>query len=108
MVVLPSGKRLNIRARRRCLRCGASTWHICYGIRYEKPEPKTKFYVKHLFWSCEVCGTASEETRQVEELSEQAMLVNRLLKVTEEYDLRSSTIRVGNGTVTFVATLSTS
>jgi len=33
MVVTPSGRCITVRALRKCKKCGASTWHVCYGIR---------------------------------------------------------------------------
>lgn len=94
MVVPPSSKRLTIRNQRPCSKCGTSTWHICYGIRYEKPEPSSDFYEKHLFWSCKRCDEPSEETKQIPEPTEQTMLLTRLLRLVEENNLDGSTLEV--------------
>jgi len=107
MVVPPSSKRLTIRNQRPCSKCGTSTWHICYGIRYEKPEPSSDFYEKHLFWSCERCGEPSEETKQIPEPTEQTMLLTRLLRLVEENNLDGSTLEVKGRQVVFTASFPT-
>jgi len=93
MVVGSSGKRMNIRAFRRCLKCGISTEHVCYGSQYKKPEPASESYLKHMFWACERCGESSEELKEVPEPTERLMLIKRLLKVGEDYDVKSVSIQ---------------
>lgn len=68
---------------------------------YEKPQPTDGAYTKHLFWSCKACGKASVETEQIPELTEQAMLVKRLLQLIEELKFRASTLHVEGETVSF-------
>lgn len=92
MVVGPSGKRIT-KASRRCTKCGVSTQQVCYGIRYEKPDPASESYAKHMFLTCETCGELSEELREIPELTEQLMLINRLLKIGEDYDVKSVSIQ---------------
>ena len=93
MGVAPSGKRIGIRAFRKCLKCGTSTNNVCYGIRYEKPDPASESYLKHMFWACERCGEPSEELKEVPEPTERLMLTKRLLKVGEDYDVKSVTLQ---------------
>jgi len=93
MVVGPSGKRINIRAFRKCLKCGISTEHVCYGLRYEKPDHASESYVKHMSWACERCGESYEELKEVPEPTERLMLIIRLLKVGEDYDVKNVSIQ---------------
>jgi len=100
MTVGPSGKHMTIRALRPCAKCKSSTQHLCYGIRYEKPEPTTESYVKHMFWTCQTCGEPSEELREVPEPTERTMLTQRLLRVGEDYDVKSVSIQSEANAVT--------
>ena len=94
------GRSITIRARRGCAKCRISTWHVCYGIRYEKPILTADCYLKHMFWTCEVCGETSEELKELPEPTERVMLVKRLLKVGEDYDVKSVSIHSDARTVT--------
>jgi len=93
MVVGPSGKRVSIRVCQKCRKCGISTEHVCYGIRYEKRDRASESYLKHMFWACGRCGESSEEVKEVPEPTERLMLIKRLLKVGEDYDVKSVSIQ---------------
>jgi len=85
MVVTPSGRRISIRALRKCEKCGVSTWHLCSGIRYEKSERAADWYMKRMYWNCMNCGQSSEELKEVPEPTERSMLLKRLLEVGEVF-----------------------
>jgi len=46
-----------------------------------------------MFWACERCGESSEELKEVPEPTERLMLIKRLLKVGEDYDVKSVSIQ---------------
>ena len=99
MAIAP-GRTITIRDQRECVKCHALSWQICYGIRYEKPDPTADHYLKHMFWACERCGESSEEAKEVPEPTERVMLIKRLLKVGEDYDVKTVSIQSDANAVT--------
>jgi len=99
MVIL-AGRKIPIRAQRECVTCHALTWQICYGIRYENPDPTADHYLKHMFWACERCSESSEELKDVPEPTDRLVLIKRLLKVGEDYDVKSVSIQSDANAVT--------
>jgi len=99
MVIL-AGRDMTIRAQRECVKCHALTWQICYGIRYEKPDPAADHHLKHMFWACERCSESSEELKEIPEPTERLMLIKRLLKVGADYDVKAVSIQSDANAVT--------
>jgi len=53
-----------------------------------------------MYWNCMNCGQPSEESKEVPEPTERVILVKRLLKVGEDYDVKGVKIESDANTVT--------
>lgn len=86
-----SGKHYTMRAKRACPTCGLMTWHSCSSIRYSQPEEPTvpESLNKRMEWICETCTKVEEEIKQVYVPTDKTRIVNRLLRLGDDYDLRS-------------------
>lgn len=93
MPVTPSGRKISIKAIRFCRKCGRSTHQVCHGIRYTKEKPESEVYRKECFWVCTVCLERTEESRELPEKTERLMLMERLIRLTEDYEFKNASIQ---------------
>ncbi len=101
MPVTPSGRKINISAKRPCKRCGRATHQICHGIRYVKEDPDGPTYRRETFWVCTVCHERIEEAKEIPEKTERLMVVERLIRLTEDYELKNAFIEAQGNRLTF-------
>ena len=75
-------------ARRLCKTCLRETWQMCVSVRYsEPPEPTVpSSLIKRMEWICDDCTNLEEEFKQVYEPTDKLRIINRLLKLPDDYD----------------------
>ena len=44
--------------------------------------------IKTMFWACSVCGFNSQEMKEVPERTDRIMLIERFMKIPEQYDVK--------------------
>lgn len=83
-----SGNHYRMRIKRQCKSCNQETWQMCVSVRYSQPtEPTVPASLrKRLEWICETCGNMEEEVKQVYEPTDKVRIINRLLRIPEDYD----------------------
>jgi len=89
-----NGNHYTLRAKRLCTRCHQLTDQTAISCRYSDPElPKApSVYLKRIEWLCDWCDNYEEETKEVLEPTDKAMIVKRLLGIPEDYDVLGFTL----------------
>jgi hypothetical protein len=61
---------------------------MCAWVKYRAPDDPTvpTSYVKMMQWICDSCGNAEEETKVVYEPTDKIRIINRLLRLGDDYD----------------------
>jgi len=101
MPVTPSGRKINISANRPCKKCGRATHQICYGIRYVKDDLEGRKYRREMFWVCTICLERNEEVKEIPEKTERLMVVERLMRLTDDYELKHASIEAQGNRLVF-------
>jgi hypothetical protein len=89
-----SGNYYSIRAKRLCKTCGETTGQSTVILKYHaSPEPTVpKSYIKEYTWLCDQCENIEIEAKRVYEPTDKAMIFNRLLRISEDYDTQHVSI----------------
>lgn len=83
-----------------CQQCRSLVKHTSYSIRYNASPSDPNTILKSFRWVCSKCGAEKEETRETLIPSSKARLISRILKMRDDYEIRSMNISAGNGTLT--------
>jgi hypothetical protein len=92
MPVTASSRILSIRAKRFCEKCRSYTEQICHSIKYRKDNPDNDWYQRIRSWVCSFCSTSSDEITDLPEQTDHTMLLRRLLRLSEDYDIKAVSI----------------
>ena len=94
------GKVLQVVDTHLCQRCRALVKHMSFSVRYNASPQDPNSVLKTFRWVCSRCGEEREETRETLIPSSRARLIGRILKMRNDYDIRSMNISAENGRLT--------
>lgn len=83
---------IQIAQRRICPKCTAFTDQICHKIRYQKNDDEVGTLLKKSYWICPTCLTETEEVRIQPLPGDKIRIINRVLKMREDYSIHSMSI----------------
>ena len=91
-MITSSGKHIQIIERRHCSKCNTFTDQVCHKIRYQQNDEQSGTLLKTSNWVCPVCLTDREEVKVQPLPGDKVKIINRLLKMNEDYAIRSMNI----------------
>src|SRR5208282_2037586 len=89
-----SGKYYGSRAKRWCKRCGGETEQDMVMNRMRStPQPTVPLtYIREQEWYCTQCDNIEQITKEVTEPTDKQRIFNRLLRLSEDYDIQTLNI----------------
>lgn len=88
-----SGRHIQIAGRRYCPICQTVTDQVCHKVRYQANSPGQEgTLVKKSYWICSVCIRESEEVKVQPLPGDKVRIINRLLKMQDDYAIQSMKI----------------
>jgi len=99
-MITRDGRVLQVVETRLCQQCRSLAKHTSFSIRYNASPSDHNSVTKTFRWVCSKCGAEREETRETLIPSSKARLISRILKMRDDYEIRSMNISAGNGTLT--------
>jgi hypothetical protein len=98
-----SGKHYSLHAKRLCKNCGVLTDQQAISCKYSAtPKPKVPpAYLKTTEWLYERCDHNEAEVKEVLEVTDKAMIMNRLMRILEDYDVLGYSITSEADGITF-------
>jgi hypothetical protein len=91
-MITSSGRHIQIIDQRHCSRCGVSTEHVCHKVRYEENPAEPRTMIKKTYWICSNCLIETEEVKTQNIPGDKVKIINRLLRMQEDYAIRSMSI----------------
>ncbi len=99
-MITRDGKVLQVVETHLCQRCKALVKHTSFHVRYNASPTDPNSVLKTFRWVCSRCGEERDETRETLIPSSRARLIGRILKMRDDYDIRSMNISAENGRLT--------
>jgi hypothetical protein len=99
-MITRDGRVLQVVETHLCQRCKALVKHTSFSVRYNASQKDPNSVLKTFRWVCSRCGEEREETREILIPSSRARLIGRILKMRDDYDIRSMNISAENGRLT--------
>jgi hypothetical protein len=87
-----NGRHIQILQKRHCTTCGAFTDQVCFSVRYASKEDDATIMIKRMLWACSVCTAETEEVREVPPLNDRTKIIQRVLRMQEDYPIQSMNI----------------
>jgi len=87
-----NGRHIQILQKRHCATCGVFTDQVCFSVRYASKEDDAGITVKRMLWACSVCTAETEEVREVPPVSDRTRIIQRVLRMQEDYPIQSMNI----------------
>lgn len=91
-MITSSGKHIQITERRHCPRCGVFTEQVCHKVRYQENDSEPTTLLKKSYWICPTCLTETEEVKNQPLPGDKVRIINRILRMQEDYAIRSMNI----------------
>jgi len=91
-MITRSGRHIQIVERRFCSKCNVFTDQICHKVRYQENEEQAGTLVKRSNWVCPTCLTETEDVKIQTLPGDKVKIINRLLKMKEDYSIQSMNI----------------
>jgi hypothetical protein len=91
-MITSSGKHIQIIERRYCSKCRVFTDQVCHKIRYQQNEEQSGTLLKMSSWVCPTCLSDREEIKVQALPGDKVKIINRLLKMKEDYAIQSMNI----------------
>jgi hypothetical protein len=92
IVITNSGKQIQIAERRYCEKCKMVFDQICHKIRYEDNPEQEGTLLKKSYWICSTCVSETEELKVQPIPGDKIRIVNRLLRMQDDYAITSMKI----------------
>ena len=92
VVTSRNGKVLQVVGTRLCQRCRSLTKHTSFSVRYNAAPSDSNRILKTFRWVCSRCGEEAEVTSDVLVPSDRARFIARILRMQDDYDIRSMSI----------------
>jgi hypothetical protein len=87
-----SGKHIQITEKRHCVKCGDFTEQVCHKVRYQDIPEQASMVLKKSYWVCPTCLTETEEIKNQILPGDKVRIINRLLRMQDDYAIRSMDI----------------
>ncbi len=100
VMITREGKVLQVVETHLCQGCRALVKHTSFSIRYNASPSDPNSVLKSYRWVCSRCGAEREETRETVIPSSRARLIGRILKMRDDYGIRSMNISAANAKLT--------
>jgi hypothetical protein len=91
-LITSSGKHIQISEKRHCLKCGGFTEQLCHKVRYQDNPKEPGTLIKKSYWVCPTCLTETEEVKTQPLPGDKVRIINRLLRMQEDYAIQSMNI----------------
>lgn len=91
-MITNSGRHIQISERRYCNKCTVISEQICHKVRYEDNPEQEGTLLKKSYWICSICVTEAEELKVQPIPSDKVRIMNRLLRMQEDYAITSMKI----------------
>ncbi len=87
-----SGRHIQILDKRFCQKCNVFTDQVCHRVQYEENPDQPGTLLKESSWVCPTCLTESVDAKVQLLPGDKVKIINRLLKMQGDYDIRSMNI----------------
>ena len=91
-MITNSGRHIQITERRHCAKCADFTEQVCHKVRYQDNPEQAGTVLKKSYWICPTCLTETEEIKNQILPGDKVRIINRLLRMQEDYAIRSMDI----------------
>jgi hypothetical protein len=91
-MITSSGRHIQISEKRYCPRCGVFTEQVCHKVRYQENPEESGSLIKNSYWVCPTCLTETEEVKNQLLPGDKVKIINRLLRMQEDYAIQSMAI----------------
>jgi len=91
-MITRSGKHIQISEKRYCAKCKEFELQVCYKVRYREHAEQVGTLLKMSYWICPTCLTETEEVKVQPLPTDKVRIINRMLRMQEEYAISSMTI----------------
>jgi hypothetical protein len=91
-LITNSGKHIQISERRYCGKCQAIELQVCHKVRCRENTEQAGTLIKMSYWICPSCLTETEDVKVQPLPTDKVRIINRLLKMQEDYAIASMTI----------------
>jgi rubredoxin len=91
-MITNSGRHIQISEKRHCPRCGVFTEQVCHKIRYQENPEESGSLIRNSYWVCPTCLTETEEVKKQLISGDKVKIINRLLRMQEDYAIHSMAI----------------
>jgi len=91
-VLRANGRYVQILEKRCCAKCGVYTNQVCFNIKYEAKNSDPSVLIKKTVWVCPTCNIQTEETKEVPSINDRAKIIQRILRLHEDYPIESMNI----------------
>jgi len=91
-MITNGGKHIQISEKRYCKKCEETELQVCHKVRYKENPEQAGTLLKVSHWICPSCLTETEETKVQPLPTDKVRIINRLLRLQEDYSITSMTI----------------
>ena len=91
-MITKSGRHIQITEKRFCKKCNGFTDQVCHKVRYQDNPEEERTLIKRSYWVCPICVTEMEEVKVQPLPGDKVKIINRLLKMQEDYAIHSMNI----------------
>jgi hypothetical protein len=91
-MITNSGRQIQIREKRYCPKCEGFTEQVCHKLRYQDNPEQSGTLIKKSYWVCPTCLTESEELKNELLPGDKVKIINRMLRMQEDYAIQSMNI----------------
>jgi len=91
-MITNSGKHIQISEKRYCAKCQEFELQVCHKVRYREQKEQPGSLLKMSYWICPSCLTETEEVKVQPIPSDKVRIINRLLRMQEDYSITSMSI----------------
>jgi predicted RNA-binding protein Jag len=91
-MITNSGKHIQISEKRYCNKCQAFGVQVCHKVRYRENTERAGTLLKMSYWICPTCLTEAEDVKVQPLPSDKVRIINRLLRMQEDYAISSMSI----------------
>jgi len=91
-MITNSGRHIQITEKRHCSKCNVLTDQVCHKVRYQENTEQPGTLLKKSYWVCPTCLTETEDVKVQPLPGDKVKIINRLLRMQEDYAIRSMNI----------------
>jgi rubredoxin len=91
-MITNSGRHIQIIVKRYCPKCNVLGDQVCHKVRYQENTEQAGTLLKKSYWVCPTCHTEKEDVKVQPLPGDKVKIINRLLRMQEDYAIRSMNI----------------